>query len=121
MDDVRRPRGQLENEVLAALATGPGLSSPAEVAAQIDGNLAYTTVMTTLSRLHDKGAVSREAAGRGYVYRLAADRSALTARQMRKLLDRGEDRRTVLARFLDELPESDRPLLQRLLDETERP
>ncbi len=118
---MRRPRGQLENEVLAALAAATRPLSPAEVVAQVDGELAYTTVMTTLSRLHDKGAASREAAGRGYVYSLAADRSALTARQMRRLLDGGQDRTSVLARFLDELPETDRPLLQRLLEQTERP
>lgn len=115
---MRRPRGQLENEVLAALAAAGHPLSPAEVAAQVDSRLAYTTVMTTLSRLHDKGAVNRKTAGRGYAY-TPADRSAMTATKMRKLLDGGQNRSTVLARFVEELPDTDRPLLQRLLDQTE--
>jgi predicted transcriptional regulator len=74
--------------------------------------------MTSLARLHDKGAVTRERAGRAYAYRWA-DPAALTARQMRRLLDRDEDRAAVLARFVADLGSADGRLLSELL--TDKP
>lgn len=38
--------------------------------------LAYTTVMTVMSRLAEKGALARAQAGRGYVYEATATDSA---------------------------------------------
>jgi predicted transcriptional regulator len=64
-----RPRGALGAEVLACLA-GAGDMTPAQVQAELGGQLAYTTVMTTLSRLHRKGAIERSPAGRGFRYSL---------------------------------------------------
>jgi predicted transcriptional regulator len=115
----RRERGDLENEVLAALAVADGPLTPAEVQATLGRDLAYTTVMTTLSRLHDKDAVTRCRAGRAYAYALT-DESTVAARRMRRVLDAGHDRTGVLARFLDELPPTDVPVLQRLLAEAEQ-
>jgi predicted transcriptional regulator len=110
----RRDRGDLENEVLAALAAAGRPLTPGEVLAALDRDLAYTTVMTTLSRLHAKDAVTRARAGRAYAY-APADTATAAARRMRRLLDGGEDRTVVLARFLDELDPADVPVLQRLL------
>jgi predicted transcriptional regulator len=114
----RRERGDLENEVLAALAGAGRPLTPGEVLAALDRELAYTTVMTTLSRLHAKDAVTRERSGRAYAYALA-DTATAAARRMRRLLDGGEDRSAVLARFLDELDPADVPVLQRLLAQAE--
>jgi predicted transcriptional regulator len=110
---TRRERGGLENEVLAALAAG-GPMTPRQVLEHLDGQLAYTTVMTTLTRLNEKGAVSRQSCGRTFTYSLA-DRAQARARQMRRTLDGARDREKVLARFLDELDPSDVPVLRRLL------
>lgn len=114
----RRDRGDLENEVLAALAAVDRPLTPGEVLAALDRELAYTTVMTTLTRLHAKDVVTRERAGRAYAY-APADTATAAARRMRRLLDGGEDRAVVLARFLDELDADDVPVLQRLLAEAE--
>jgi predicted transcriptional regulator len=116
----RRDRGDLENEVLAALAAADGPLTPGEVLARLERELAYTTVMTTLTRLHAKDAVTRERAGRAYAY-APTDTATSAARRMRRLLDGRADRSTVLARFLDELDPADVPLLQQLLAETEDP
>jgi len=93
--------------------------TPAEVLAELDGGLAYTTVMTTLSRLHVKGALVREVDGRAYRYALAATvdtlESSLTARQMRRLLEAGTDRAGVLERFVADLEPDDERLLVELL------
>jgi predicted transcriptional regulator len=116
---VRRERGGLENEVLAALAAADAPLTPAEVLADLGSDLAYTTVMTTLGRLFEKGAVTRERTGRAYAYALA-DGASVTARRMRQVLDSSADREVVLARFLDELGPDERPVLARLLRDAGR-
>jgi predicted transcriptional regulator len=118
MSRGRRDRGDLENEVLAALAAAGRPLIPGEVLAALDRDLAYTTVMTTLTRLHAKDVVTRERAGRAYAY-APADRATAAARRMRRLLEGDQDRAVVLARFLDELDPDDVPVLQRLLAEAE--
>ncbi len=111
----RRPSGALEQEVLATLAASATAMSPADVQAALGGELAYTTVMTALSRLFAKGVVTREREGRAFVYRWAADRPVVTARQMRRLLDRDADREAVLAQFVAELGPEDGRLIADLL------
>ena len=115
-----RPRGALEREVLACLAAAGRPLTAAEVLADLGGGLAYTTVMTTLTRLHGKGALTREPTGRAYAYSLASSLDAipasLTAGRMRRLLDSGEDRAGVLARFVADLSPDDERLLTELLD-----
>src|ERR1700749_3500879 len=50
-----RPRGALERDVLACLAAAGRPMSPGEVRADLGDELAYTTVMTTLSRRPGRG------------------------------------------------------------------
>jgi predicted transcriptional regulator len=120
-----RPRGTLEREILACLAAAERPLSPAEVRAELGDRLAYTTVMTTLSRLHAKGAVSRQPAGRGYAYELRGDpaqaQASMTAHRMLRLLETGSDRAGVLSRFVADLSQEDERLLSDLLAEGGRP
>ncbi|MFL6100339.1 MAG: BlaI/MecI/CopY family transcriptional regulator [Actinomycetales bacterium] len=115
----RRDRGALEAEVLAALQRAEQPMTARQVHDGLDGGLAYTTVMTTLARLHTKGALSRELLGRAFVYRLAGDTNvvdaAVTARRMRKLLEAGADRNVALSRFVSELEPQDEAFLSGLL------
>lgn len=115
----RRDRGELANEVLAAVAAADRALTPAEVLAELGEDLAYTTVMTTLVRLHEKGVLTRERTGRAYAYS-PADTAGVAARRMREVLDGGRDREVVLARFLDELRPDEVPVLARLLRDAER-
>ncbi|WP_043266203.1 BlaI/MecI/CopY family transcriptional regulator [Streptomyces sp. CT34] len=115
----RRPAGELEASVLAALWAAEGPLSPAEVQSELGGRLARTTVTTILTRLHVKGAVSRTRAGRGFAYSPIHDSAGLTARRMRSELDKQDDRGTALARFVSELTTEDERLLRSLLDEAE--
>ncbi|MFF3540562.1 BlaI/MecI/CopY family transcriptional regulator [Streptomyces platensis] len=111
----RRPAGELEASVLAALWAAEGPLSPAAVQSALGGRLARTTVTTILTRLHDKGAVSRSRAGRGYAYSPLQDSAGLTARRMRNELDKQHDRGTALARFVSQLTIEDAELLRKLL------
>ncbi|MEU6141856.1 BlaI/MecI/CopY family transcriptional regulator [Streptomyces sp. NPDC047081] len=112
----RRAQGELETQVLGALRKADVPVTAAWVQERLGGGLAYTTVMTVLSRLLDKQAVTRKRAGRSFVWSAAADEAGLAALKMHKVLDRERDRRAVLARFITALPEGDEQLLRDLLD-----
>ncbi|MET8243906.1 BlaI/MecI/CopY family transcriptional regulator [Streptomyces sp. NPDC005202] len=116
-DGRRRAPGELESDVLAALWAADGPLTAAQVNERLPGDLAYTTVLTILSRLVDKGMVTRHKAGRSYAFAPARDEATHTAGQMRSLLEHGSDREAVLSRFVDELSADDERLLQRLLGE----
>ena len=117
----RRASGALEREGVAALAAAQRPLTAGEVLAELGPGLAYTTVMTTLSRLHGKGVLARQQSGRAYAYVLATEPQALdtavTAHRMHRLLDAGRDRAGVLARFVADLEPHDEALLAELLAE----
>jgi predicted transcriptional regulator len=113
----RRPSGALETEVLAALWAAATPLTPREVQRDLGEGLAYTTVMTALARLHEKGVVTREKQGRAYAYTPLLDTPGIAAARMRALLDEGGDREVVLARFLGTLSDSDERTLVELLNE----
>lgn len=83
----------------------PHGSSVREVLEEFSGDrkIAYTTVMTVLSRLVNKGLVTRERDGRAWRYRPIGTRESLTAETMRRTMDdmHVTDRRTALLHFLD--------------------
>jgi predicted transcriptional regulator len=111
----RRAAGELEAAVLAVLQDAGSALSPAEVRERIGGSLAYTTVVTILSRLHAKGVLDRHKAGRAFLYAPVADQPGLAARRMARVLDGEADREAVLARFVSVLSDSDEELLRRML------
>ncbi|MFC8427537.1 BlaI/MecI/CopY family transcriptional regulator [Streptomyces sp. NPDC057253] len=111
----RRARGELESAVLAALWAADGPLTAGQVREALPGDLAYTTVLTILSRLHDKEMLVRHREGRGYAYEPARDEASHTAQRMRSLLEGGSDREAVLARFVSELSEQDEQVLHQLL------
>ena len=113
----RRAAGELEAAVLAVLQEAGSALSPGEVRERICGALAYTTVVTILSRLHAKGVLERNKAGRAYLYAPVADQPGLAARRMARVLDGEADREAVLARFVSSLSDSDEELLRRMLGE----
>jgi predicted transcriptional regulator len=119
VDTGRRPRGTLEQEVVAALAAASAPMTPAQVRDHLGGDLAYTTVMTVLARLSDKGLVTRQRIGRAYAYTAVRDEAEITARQMQRLLDAGDDRAAVLSRFVGVLSNDDERLLIDLLRRAE--
>jgi predicted transcriptional regulator len=112
---TRRPSGGLEAEVLASLWAAGRPLTPGEVQRDLGRDLAYTTVMTALSRLHDKGAVERRRAGRAYAYTPVLDQAGIAAGRMREMLESGEDRAAVLARFAGSLSAEDTLLLAEML------
>ncbi|QEU90860.1 BlaI/MecI/CopY family transcriptional regulator [Streptomyces kanamyceticus] len=114
--DERRPAGELETAVMAALWAAETPLTPGRLQSELGFGLARTTVATIVSRLHEKGLVRRERQGRGYAYAPVQDAPGLTAQRMHTELDRDTDRETVLARFVAQLAPGDEEVLRRLLE-----
>jgi predicted transcriptional regulator len=114
----RRGAGELAGEVLGILQAAGESLSPADVRERLGGDLAYTTVVTILSRLHAKGVLDRERAGRAYRYTPVADEPGLAARRMASVLAAEPDREAVLARFVSGLSGEDEQALRRMLGDT---
>ena len=111
----RRGAGQLEAAALDVLQAAGTALTPGEVRDRLGGELAYTTVVTILSRLHAKGVLTRLRSGRAYSYAPVADEPGLAARRMRGVLEGEADREAVLARFVSGLSAADEQLLRRML------
>lgn len=115
----RRRSGELAAEVLRLLAAAEAPMTPGELLEVLDpsGGLSYSAVVTTLTRLHEKRAVTRFRDGRAYRYAAAADPAALVAWRMSRLLDGQSDHAPVLSRFVGSLSEQDERTLRDLLDD----
>jgi predicted transcriptional regulator len=111
--------GPLETEVMQALWAA---DEPLPVRAVLETlnqrrrpKLAYTTVMTVLSRLSDKEILRRQRVGRGYAYEAAVpDEAAIAVREA--VRDFGD---AAVAHFVDEARADPRlrRRLERLLEE----
>ena len=77
--------------------------------------LAYTTVMTILVRLWQKGRVRRERDGRAFAYQAVLTREEHAADRMGAVLVAAGDRPKALACFLKSLSPTDRAQLRRML------
>lgn len=115
--DLAAVFGPLELRVLEALWDG-GDASVRDLQASFP-DTAYTTLMTTLDRLHRKGVLDRMKAGRAFVYRPRFTpeglRGSLLAHVLGVLL--GRDRRAlepVLSHFVEAVSDRDAALLDEL-------
>jgi predicted transcriptional regulator len=110
--------GRLEHRVMAALWQG-GEKSVRDVQEAFAGELAYTTLMTTLDRLFRKGLVARRKEGRAWVYSARVSHGELRQGAARGLLSRllGTDResaRPILSSIVESVGDRDRALLDDL-------
>jgi len=125
----RRRHGSLEAAVLRFLRGSEEPRTAAEVRtwlnAESSDGLAYTTVVTVLSRLHEKGLLDRRKRGRSFAYLAVTDEARLTAQQLKTVLEHGPDPAAVLTHFVGDLSPRDAAILRRLIasdatDETPR-
>lgn len=117
--DLEKILGPLEADVLRALWAAERPISVRDVLERLNEGrskpYAYTTIMTVLSRLAEKGILSRRRRGRGYVYEAAVrDPAEIAVRDV--LRDFGQ---TAVAHFVEEARADPELLarLQRLLDD----
>jgi predicted transcriptional regulator len=86
-DVVRSALGELERRVLEELWRREGESSVRDVHAAFAPALAYTTLMTTLDRLHRKGLLLRRRDGRAFVYRPRLTREEFEGQVASQMID----------------------------------
>ncbi len=81
--------GELEGQVMRVL-WDIHEGAVQDVSAHLDTgkNLAYTTVMTVLGRLVEKGFLAREKRGRAYVYRPTVSRQSIADSALQLVVDR---------------------------------
>jgi predicted transcriptional regulator len=117
VERARLQMGALEAAVMDVLWNRGGWSTPGEVHEELAAEraLAYTTVMTILVRLWQKGRLERERDGRAYAYRPRQTREEHAAARMGELLVGVGDRPSALAHFLESLSAADRDQLRRML------
>jgi len=108
--------GSLEEAVMSYLWEVDEPATPAQVHSAIGDGLAYTTVMTILTRLWKKGRLTRERSGRAFAYMPVRSEADHKADGMHELLSKAADGEAVLSRFVDELAAGDAETLRRLLD-----
>lgn len=112
--------GPLEEDVMDIVWT-LGAGNVREVAARMERNLAYTTVMTTLDRLHKKGMLDREMLDRAFVYKPKIEREEWDRRRADEMMagflaGPEESRQLLLSCLVDAVGTHD----ALLLDELER-
>ncbi len=93
-------------------------ATPAEVHQAVAPELAYTTIMTVLSRLWDKNRLARERRGRAYAYEPVRTEAEHRADRMQTTLVDAGDRAAVLSSFVETLDDDDTKMLRKLLHET---
>lgn len=116
----RRAMGALEAEVLGALWSLPDGGTPADVCEAMQTDLAYTTVMTILTRLWQKELANRTREGRAFRYRPVLSEAQLAAQRMQALLMSAGDRKAALSQFAGSLSARDARVLRRALDGLDR-
>jgi predicted transcriptional regulator len=110
--------GALETDVLRVLWASDRPLTPADVGDALGTDLAYTTVMTILTRLWDKGLVERERSGRAYAYRPLVTESEHAARRMQAVLAATEDREAALSTFVGSLSRREARMVRKLMGDT---
>ena len=103
---TRLGRGELEKQVLDVLWGAERPVTPRQVHDQLSKSrsLAYTTTLTILVRLHKKGLLAREPAGRAFAYRALVSRDELAAERMNDALTSAGDASLALTHFVESLP-----------------
>jgi len=72
---------------------------------QQERSIAYTTVMTVLDNLHQKGWVRREAEGRAYRYEAVSTRAAYAAALMNEAWSQSDNQAAALVAFFGMMSE----------------
>ena len=109
--------GPREAAIMRVLWSSEDALSVRQVAERLDADIAYTTVMTLMSRLHDKGLLRRRRRGRGYAYHAVVTQSRYQARVMSAALARDVDVPEVLLHFVGDLTPKEQSTLRALLED----
>ena len=118
IEDVLGPLGAAVMRVVWTQGRSTVQSVLDALNAERQRRLAYTTVMTILSRLFERGLLVREKAGRSYVYVPANDEAAVVEAVSRRAVDDLLARfgTTALRQFAERLADADAETRDRVLE-----
>ena len=113
-----RSFGPLEREIMQAIWEAPSPVNGHEIAAALprSGSIAYTTLITVVERLREKGLLTRERDGRSYRYAAAIPEDQYAAVLMVQVLESSHDRTGALLRFAGHLDPGDAAALREALE-----
>lgn len=111
----RRAIGELEDQIMAYVWVTGSPATPSEVHQAVAPELAYTTVMTVLSRLWKKGMLSRQRQGRAFAYEASLPEATHRATQMHSTLHEALDSKAVLSSFVESLTSAEAAQLRKIL------
>ncbi|WP_354641206.1 BlaI/MecI/CopY family transcriptional regulator [Kitasatospora camelliae] len=96
-----RPLGELENDIMTRVWQWNRPVTVREVLEDLrsERDIAYTTVMTVLDKLHRKGWLRREQVGRAYRYEPVSSREAYTAALMNEAWATSDNPAAALVHF----------------------
>lgn len=114
-----RRLGDLQHDVMETLWAGGDWLTPREVAGRLSRDLAYTTIMTVLSRLAEQNILDRRRRGRAFEYRAILTHDEFYADRLTNVLDDSKSTELALARFVDQLTPAQRSELAELLRDPE--
>lgn len=98
---MSRRLGELEDVVMSRLWQWNRPTTVREVLEDLraEREIAYTTVMTVMDKLHQKGWLRRDQQGRAYLYQPVSSREAYTATLMYDAWNTSENRAAALVHF----------------------
>jgi predicted transcriptional regulator len=112
---TRRGLGELELQLLRAVWRSDNGVTPAEALDAVDGSVAYTTVLTVLTRLWQKDLLVRSREGKAHRYSAVLTEADWVASRMRAALDVASDHELAMSRFVGSLNARDTAALRSLL------
>jgi predicted transcriptional regulator len=112
--------GELEQQVIGVLWAHMGTEMTVRQVAEHFPDHAYTTVLTVLDRLEQKGMVRRIRGGRAHRYVANGSREAYAATLMRDALSAAPDPDAVLVHFAETVSPDEAELLRQILNDNQR-
>ncbi len=118
--NVGKVLGELETKVMETVWESGMPVSVSDVVKVLSKKrtIAYTTVMTIMSRLTEKGLLKRTAAGKAYMYKPSYSKDAFLTRVSRQIIKNlvGSFGDTAIAHFAEELENTPSDKKQKLLN-----
>jgi predicted transcriptional regulator len=111
----RRAIGELEHQLLTAIWKSDRGLTPAEALDALGGSIAYTTVLTVLTRLWQKDLLRRSRIGKAHRYEAAVSEADWVAGRMRAALEVASNHELAMSRFVGSLNAADAAALRALL------
>lgn len=100
-----RGLGELESTIMDRMWSYRRPASVRDVLEDLrrEREIAYTTVMTVMDKLHTKGLLRRQMSGKAYLYEAVSSKEAYTADLMRASLAGSGNQAATLVHFLERL------------------